>query len=88
MILTTSMTEKIRESIKDFLKFLVSHEMCLYYSVNSITHLTQGTLSPVINGDLSTIPGWRNPRHAMNDVAMLTQPDRSGWVSRSLFQQA
>jgi len=35
-----------------------------------------------------TISGWCNPRHAMNGMAMLTKPDQSGWLDRSLFQQA
>jgi len=42
---------------------------------------TQGTgspLSPTMR--CPTISGWCNPRHAMHGVAMLTQPDQSGWL--------
>jgi len=49
-------------------------------------HLTQDEKLPRVSTTLC--PGWCNPRHAMNGMAMLTKTDQSGWLDRSLFQQA
>jgi len=79
-----------RQCLKKSVEFTPgSHDEVLNFLKNILT--TEHSL--LTTGKSTTLVILSEMRHiftcpAMNDVAMLTQPDQSGWLSRSLFQQA